>query len=331
MARQWDAQRLLETMRGYQAACVLAAAVRLDLFTALGRETHSAGDLAGALHLDERGLRTLLDALAGLDLVAKAQDAYSLPPDLHALLARDGERSIHAGLDHQAVILPRWAELEDVVRTGVPYTHREDYQPPHGALESFIEAMHVFSSPEARQVVARVPLEGVGTLLDVGGGPGTWTLAFCQRSDELRAILFDRPEVLPIAERHVEQAGLAGRVELVGGSFYEDELPGPADLAFVSAIIHMNSRQQNRELFGRVFRALNDGGRIVIRDFVMDASHTQPPGGALFAVNMLVSTAGGGTFSFDEIREDLEWAGFTGVAPLGEPADMNSLVEARKA
>jgi hypothetical protein len=120
------------------------------------------------------------------------------------------------------------------------------------------------------------------------------------------------------------------RVRLVPGSFYTDELPGGADLAWVSAIVHQNSRDQNRALFRKIFAALVSGGRILIRDFVMDETRTHPPGGAFFAVNMLVSTPGGGTYTFNELRDDLAAAGFVdaGLARRGE--GMDSVVGATK-
>jgi hypothetical protein len=99
----------------------------------------------------------------------------------------------------------------------------------------------------------------------------------------------------------------------VAGDFYRDELPMGADLAWVSAIVHQNSRQQNRELFRRVFRALEPRGRIAIRDVVMKESRTAPRAGALFAVNMLVGTPTGGTFTFGELKADLRQAGFVGA------------------
>ena len=100
-------------------------------------------------------------------------------------------------------------------------------------------------------------------------------------------------------------------MKLVSGDFYADELPSGCDLALLSAIIHQNDPARNVELYEKVFRALRPGGSLLIRDFVMDASHTRPAGGALFAVNMLVGTSGGSTYSFDEISAGLEKAGFS--------------------
>jgi len=104
-----------------------------------------------------------------------------------------------------------------------------------------------------------------------------------------------------------------------------------SSLAWVSAIVHQNSREQNRELFAKIHAALADGGRILIRDVVMDESRTLPLFGALFAVNMLVHTPAGGTFTFEELSEDLQSAGFTDVTLLNPDEFMNAVVHARKA
>jgi hypothetical protein len=134
-----------------------------------------------------------------------------------------------------------------------------------------------------------------------------------------------------MAGKQFTEAGLSDRVTFVGGDYYTDALPEGADLAWLGAICHQNSRRQNRDLFTRVHTALSDEGAIVIRDVIMDPSRTSPAGGALFAVNMLVSTEAGGTYTFDEYREDLCAAGFGEVALVHRDEFMNSLIRAKKA
>jgi hypothetical protein len=133
-----------------------------------------------------------------------------------------------------------------------------------------------------------------------------------------------------MAERLMRDAGLAGRVRLVAGDYNTDALPGGADLAWVSAIVHQNSREQNRAMFRKVHAALAAGGRILIRDIVMDESRTAPVMGALFAVNMLTATPGGGTFTVAELREDLTAAGFDDVTVLHRGEGMDSVVAAAR-
>ena len=120
------------------------------------------------------------------------------------------------------------------------------------------------------------------------------------------------------------------RVKLVNGNFYSDQFPKGCDLAWVSAIVHQNSRHQNRMLFRKIYRALDNGGRIAIRDILMEESRTAPISGALFAFNMLVGTEGGGTFTFEELRDDLKAAGFVGAKVVRHDEGMHSVIVAKK-
>ena len=166
-------------------------------------------------------------------------------------------------------------------------------------------------------------------MIDIGGGSGSYTLAFLHASPDLQATLFDLPEVVGMAKERIELEGMLDRVTFMPGDFYRDALPSGYDFAFLSAIIHQNSPAQNNTLYSKIYQALESGGRIVIRDHVMSADRTQPLDGALFAVNMLVGTTGGNTYTFDEIAEGLSAAGFSGIRQL-QAKGMFSLVEGFK-
>jgi predicted O-methyltransferase YrrM len=190
--------------------------------------------------------------------------------------------------------------------------------------------MHVIAAPQAARIAAAVHPASSRALIDVGGASGTYTLAFLQAVPEMKATLFDRPEVVEMARTHLGKEGILHRVTLVPGDFYHDELPHGHDLAFLSAIIHQNSPEQNLSLFMKVFRSLDPGGRIVIRDHVMAPDRTSPKDGAIFAVNMLLGTSGGSTYTYDEIKDGLTQAGFIGVRLLQPGQQMDALVEALK-
>jgi SAM-dependent methyltransferase len=138
------------------------------------------------------------------------------------------------------------------------------------------------------------------------------------------------PDVIPFAEERIEKAGLSDRVSFIAGDFYTDELPEGCDLVFLSAIIHQNSPQENIDLFKKVFRALEPGGRILIRDHVMSEDRIWPPAGTLFALNMLVVTPAGDTYTFSELSEFLKEAGFENVRLVRSGHKMDCLVEAHK-
>jgi predicted O-methyltransferase YrrM len=143
----------------------------------------------------------------------------------------------------------------------------------------------------------------------------------------MRATLFDLPPVIDIARERLSTAGMMDRVTLVAGDYRKDKLPAGHDLAFVSAIIHQNSPAENVTMFRKIFNAIEPGGRIVVRDHILSPDRTHPRSGALFAVNMLVGTEGGNSYTETEIRDALEQAGFTGMRIIHPDTRMDGLIE----
>lgn len=330
MAKTWNGETLMEMVRGFQPACVVVAAAELDLFSAVHKNPGSASELADKINGDLRATTILLDALASMGILLKRDGRYNLQPALVDVLTEGGKARQLSMIQHLGNCLRRWSRLADTVRDG-----RRPALPPSirgeaGDLESFIQAMHEISTPAAgplARTLADIPFTH---FLDIGGATGTWTIAFLANQPAAKATIFDLPAVIPMAEARMKQAGLAGRVSLAAGDFYVDPLPEGADLAWLGAIIHQNSPKQNRELYARILTALAPGGQLLIRDIVMDGSHTAPAAGALFAVNMLVGTAQGGTYSFGEISDDLKSAGFTNIRLLRHTDAMDSIVAAAK-
>ena len=303
----------------------------MNVFTALHNRPMTADALAGDLGTDLRATTILLDALVALEFLSKQGDDYSVPEDLAELLSDKSEKNVLPMLRHLTNCLSRWAQLARVTRSGKPAERIASIRGEDADQAAFIGAMHNFSAPVAAEVVSRLEPLKFKHVLDIGGGSGTWTMALLDAVTEARATLFDLPAVIPMAEKRLSAAGLGDRVTLVAGDYYADDLPAGADLAWLGAICHQNSRQQNRDLFAGIHEALSDDGIVVIRDVVMEASHTSPERGALFAVNMLVATEGGSTYTFDEYSEDLGEAGFGEVTLVHRDEFMNSLVRAGKA
>jgi len=329
MAKQSTAGELMELVRAFQPACIVIAAAELDVFTILHGQPTDAARLAGRLTSDLRATAVLLDALAAMRLLHKRDGAYEVPADVAAVLTETGAHCMLGMVRHQGNCLRRWGQLAKVTLTGRPI---EDVS-VRGAQEdlaSFIRAMHEISDQVASTLIESLEPLKFHHLLDLGGASGTWTIPFLRLHPTAKATIFDLPDVIPMAERLLSNVGMTDRVRLVPGSFCTDELPGGADLAWVSAIVHQNSREQNRAMFGKVFAALVPGGRILIRDFVMEEDCTSPLMGALFAVNMLVGTRGGGTFTFSQLRDDLAAAGFIEAALLRQGEAMDSVVCATK-
>ncbi|HNU02031.1 MAG TPA: methyltransferase [Acidobacteriota bacterium] len=321
---------VLDDIRRFQRSRVILTAAELDLFTRLDGAPMDAPSLARAIGAAERPLTRVLDCLVTYGLLEKADGRYRTAAPAAALSDRH-PAPVRAMALHSAVMWRTWSHLTETVRTGEsPARHTADDKDDH-ALAAFIGAMHAIGRRVADDVAAALDLSPYRRLLDVGGGSGVYTMAFLRRNPALTAVLFDLPRVIRMTAEWLRADGLLDRVTLAGGNFECDELPGGCDLALLSAIAHQNSPAENRALFAKVFRALEPGGTLLVRDHVMDASRTEPAAGAQFAINMLVSTAGGDTYTFAEYRRDLEAAGFVEVTWLRSGRErMDSLVSARK-
>lgn len=326
--KTWDATALCQLQWAYREARVFLTAVELDLFSLLADTPLTAADVIERRQTDLRATTMLLDAVTALGLLRKEGETYQVEPSAAPLLTAHSEQSIHPLSQHAADLWPLWSQLTDVVRTGKAPERPSREERNREEYRAFILAMHVLGRLVADAVVAAINAEDVQQLLDVGGATGTYTIAFLKAQHEMTATLFDLPQVIDLARESLRREGYLDRVTLHPGDFYTDDLPGGHDLALLSAIIHQNSRSQNQDLYRKVHAALVPGGRVIIRDYVMDRSRTQPPDGALFAINMLVATKGGATYTFDEIKEDLEHAGFSEVRVLQSPEPTRGLVQA---
>lgn len=323
-------EEVLKLARNFMESRILLTGAEMNLFTLLSRSRLSAGEIARSTGADLRALTILLDALAAMGLLGKQDDTYRCESPACELLSEDAPDSVLAMVLHAAHLWHGWSDLTGIVRGEGVSEKSSGTDWGEDEMRAFIGAMHVVAAPQAERIIAAVKAGDARALIDVGGASGTYTIAFLRVVPGMKATLFDRPDVIEMARDRLGREGMLDRVSLVPGDFYRDELPQGHDLAFVSAIIHQNSPGQNLSLFKKVFRSLNVGGRIVIRDHVMELDRIHPKDGAIFAVNMLIGTSGGGTYKFEEIRSGLSQAGFSRIKLLAKGEHMDALVEAYK-
>ncbi len=316
-------------MRSFQTSRVILTAVELDVFAELGENPKTAEDLARALSTDPRATTRVLDVLVTFGLLSKNDGEYETTPLAAPLSSRHPE-SIRPIVLHMNHTWDNWSQLTETVRRGHNPESKRAAEMGGDVLKSFIGGMHVVGRRLSKGIASAYDAGRFRHLLDIGGGSGTYTIAFLENYPDLRATLFDLPEVVAMARERLVEEGLLDRVTLVGGSFYRDELPSGCDLAFLSAIIHQNSPEQNLDLYRKIHRAIEPGGVVLIRDHIMDEDRTYPPQGALFALNMLVATEGGDTFTLAEMEDALMEAGFENVRLLRRGEMMDCLLEARK-
>lgn len=313
----------------FQASRIVLTAFELGVFTAIAQGAHTSREVAAAVGGDPRAVDRLLNALAALDLLHKFDDRFQNTPATGRFLVR-GTPEYMAGLQHTVHLWESWSGLTRTVREGAPQA-REAVNDRGGAwLEAFIGAMHTRAQVQAPIIAHLVDLDRVSNVLDVGGGSAAFSMAFARKALALRAVVFDLPNVLPLTRSYVEAAGLADRITTLPGDYTRDPLPAGFDLVFLSAIVHSQSPGENQALLQSAARAAKPGGRVAVLDWVMSADRTHPVSGAIFALNMLVATEGGDTYTEQEMRGWFETAGLTDIVRRDTPFGTSLLIGRRE-
>jgi len=319
---------ILQKVRAFQTSRVILSAVELDIFTAVGTGA-DPDEVAKTIDADPRATEMLLNALTAIDLLKKKENKFFNTALSSRFLMENSPDDSRASLMHSVRLWDRWSTLTACIKKGTSVTYQDPSQREEKWTEPFIAAMHKNGSLRGPQVARAIGLEKVKRVLDVGGGSGAYSIAFAQANPELHADLFDLPNVVPIAQRHINEAGLSDRIGTKNGDFHTDALGSGYDLVLISAICHMNSPEENVDLARKIYQALNPGGRIVIQDFILERDKTRPMTGALFSLNMLVNTRGGASYAEHEYSEWLKTAGFSDIKLVKLPGPTALLIASR--
>jgi (2Fe-2S) ferredoxin/predicted O-methyltransferase YrrM len=309
---------LMQKIRGFQFSRVILSAVELDIFTAVGKNANSA-EIAKSLGIDPRATEKLLNALVAINLLEKRQGLFYNSAISSRYLMEGSPDDSRASIMHSVHLWDRWSTLTECVKQGASVTYKDVADRKDEWTVPFIAAMHKNAGARAPLVIRAIGIDGVRKVLDVGGGSGAYSIAFAEMNQNLEAEVFDLPPVIAIARKHIDKAGLSGRVKVRAGDFRKDELGTNFDLVFISAICHMNGPQENIKLLQKSYKALVSGGRVVIQDFILNPDKTSPQSAALFALNMLVGTRSGSTYSEQEYSDWLKEVGFKNIKPIRLP------------
>ena len=319
---------LNRTLRGFQESRVALSAVELDLFTAVGSGA-TVEEVAAKIGSDARATEMLLNALVAMGWLTKQGGVFSNSPSSARYFVAGSRDDSRAATLHLAHLWRTWSTLTECVRAGTSVLHQEMAERGEDWTCAFIAAMHRNARARAPLVVGAVDTEGVSRMLDVGGGSGAYSIAFASANEKLEVDLLDLAEVLPITQGHINSAGLAGRVRTRPGDLRVDKLGEGYDLVLASAICHMLGVDENRDLLKRCFEALTPKGRLVIQDFILEPDRTAPKWAALFALNMLVGTQAGSTYTEAEYAGWLREAGFGEVRHVRLPGPSSLIIGAR--
>lgn len=327
--KKMDFSKLLEIALNFREARVLLTGVELDIFTLLSEREMDLRGVCNELSLNERATQYLLDAMTAMKLLEKKDGKYKTSVEVAPFLSKQGYECMLPMLEHYANLWHRWSQLTDIVK-GKNITIKPVDQMSTDQLRAFILGMHILALRASKPLLKKLGPIPYKKMLDVGGASGTYSEAFIEMNPDLRATIFDLPPVIEIARERLKESPYKDKIDFYIGDFYKDELPKGYDFLWLSAIIHQNSREQNVDLFKKCYSALESEGVLWIRDYVMSEDRTYPKPGALFAINMLVGTPCGGTYTFEEIKEDLNQAGFRNIHFKIRGEQMDTVIEAIK-
>ena len=299
----------MELATAFQRSRPLLTAFELGLFTALNDEARTSEAIAAALDTEPRATDRLMNALVGLGLLEKRNGWFSNAP-LAATYLIKGRPEYMGGLGHTNHLWDTWSRMTEVVRSGHPAGLAGTNDRGDDWLRPFIAAMHFRARQNAGEVMSLLDLDGVSKVLDLGGGSGAYAMSFVRAGRGIAAVVFDLPNVLPLTRMYIAEEGLAAEVTTVAGDYLTAPLGDGYDLVFMSAVIHSNATDDNRLLFSKAAAALRPGGQLVVQDFLMNEERDGPVMAALFALNMLVGTPEGDTYTESEVRSWMTEAGF---------------------
>ena len=316
---------LYELVRAYMPSRALLTGLELDVFSAVA-DGGSAEQVANKIGAHPRATEMLLHALASLKLIEKRDGTFFNSTASARFFVEGSRDNARSGLLHTANLWKRWSTLTDAVRAGtcVAPRVRDDQW-----VTSFVAAMDRNAKERAGLIVKAIAPNGIKRVLDLGGGSGAYSIALARAVPGLKAEILDTAEVVPLTEEYIRKAGLSDRISTRVGDMLGDPLGEDYDLVLVLAICHMFSPEENRALFARAFNALAPKGQIVIQDFILEPDKTAPRAAALFALNMLVGTRSGSTYSEPEYASWLRDAGFAEVRRVRMPGPSGLMIGVR--
>lgn len=300
----------------YWEAKIFLTSVKLDLYTPLAEGPKQAKEIADEIKADASALERLLAALVSMGLLKRTESGYENIPQLAEFLVKTSRFYMGELMLLQDAEWNHWGNLEEIIRTGRPAVKGNIFMNRPDVGTTVLKVLHRMAQRVAPGLAGKIDLSEYKTFLDVGGGAGTFSMAFCKRYPHLQATLFDLPQTLEVTRRNIEQEKLEKQITLIGGNFNEDALPGTFDVVFLSDILHYQTEDENAALFQKLYKATHQGGVIIVKDMFINGDNSNPGWNAVFSIHMMVYSEKGRCYKDQAIRSWLAKAGFENIVEI---------------
>jgi acetylserotonin O-methyltransferase len=326
-----DPSPIIDLIEAFRRSKTMFTAVSLGVFDLLEDKPRDVDAIAAELRTETHALERLLDACVGLKLLRRHVGAYENEQVASTYLCQNSRHALTGYILYSNdVLFSLWSHLDDAVREGTPRWQQsfsieggifDHFFRTEEAKQTFIQGMHGLGLLSSPKVVEAFDLSRFGRLVDLGGATGHLAIAACERYPELKAVVFDLPQVIESALAQAGQSTASNRIDVMAGDFFRDELP-EADLFAISRILHDWAEHKIEKLLINIFNHLPSGGGILIAEKLLLEDRTGPISAQLQSLNMLVCTEGKER-TLGEYRRLLEDAGFHNVEGrlTGAPLD----------
>ena len=301
-------EEIRELANAFRESRVLLSAIELKIFTVLDKHLMTSEEVSKKINSDPRATDRLLNALCAMCILKKVHGKF-YNTDLSSKYLVEGKSEFMGNLYHTNNLWYTWSYLTESILKGTSSKGDQNKKDKDDWVENFIDAMHYRGVHQGKILAMMIDLANVNKMLDVGGGSAAFSMEIVKKNPSIKATVLDLPHVIPLTKKYVEGEHLSVSFDFIEGDYLTKDFSGSYDLILLSAIVHINSYEQNKKLIKKCADALNENGMIIINDFVMNEDRTQPSQGAVFSLNMLVGTANGDTYTEIEMKEWFEAAG----------------------
>ena len=307
----------------YWESQTLLTANRLRIFDVLANGARSAEEVAAELHLDPRSTGLFLRACVGLGLLQDNSGRFENAAVAAAFLVTRSPAFMGNVIRYSDQLYGTWGKLEDALRSGRPALPAESYLGDDPVrTRNFVQAMHERALGIARALVSVLDLKDRRAMLDVGGGPGTYSVLLTERFPGLKSEVLELPGVAAVARDLVAAAGASDRVTLRDGDYHSADFGAGKDVVLMSGMFHRETEQACRSLIERAADCLIPGGLLVVSDVFADEGGTHPPFAAMFGLNMMLTAPDGGVHADSSVKRWMAEVGFAELRTVALPPPM---------
>jgi cyclopropane fatty-acyl-phospholipid synthase-like methyltransferase len=318
-----DPASIIALSTAYWGSQTLLTANRLGVFDALAAGPLRAGELATELELDERTTGLMLNACVALGLCEKSAGRFGNSRASATYLVSGSTASIANAISYSDDLYTTWGKLESALRDGTSPKSAETYLGEDEAeTRHFVYGMHDRAMAIGRALPEMIDLSGRKKMLDVGGGPGTYSALLTERFPGLRSDVLELAGVARIAREILDDMGASGNVTMIDGDYHASDFGSGYDAVLMSGMFHRETEANCRRLIDKARDCMETGGMLVVSDIFADEGGASPTFAALFGLNMMLTAPDGGIHADADVASWMTDAGFIAIERQAFPPPM---------